>query len=1258
MLFRNHSLLNLLHLITILSGMVAHVTPKCLEHIKDVTPKRFFQIENDILNITLETSSDIGHQLVTQAFAIFLREVLKYDSVNIVTYTDHFNINSSSQILQRLSGMDLLDNGAALLSNSRAPESQINLGVWFPSEWELERWNSPGLLENCGQLGFQGRFGWYIPRMSVVDENPMLDYWRTFKSNDNLIDLFSLDDEDYTTATTHHAWNAQTERFFCQESFCTNGMFTPPNLCQEGRRGGRKCAILLASYPESSMFLPEQITQLGLRVQVLWLGPNLDFFVKSLVAKYELRSGNRRRAVMFFSWKPMVLTLEFDTISVAFPPCDHDQFCYESRSLEKVVSSKLKEGAKTAYEAVHRLSFSYEEYTQLLKFYMDKTARDNENFVIETGGGSVMGEGISPNPTDVSLRRDPQLAAEQVACAWMKISEHIWEAWKPKEGNGKIPLFIGGIFPITGTYTARGILIAAQMAAQAINRNNSVLSDYDLRMHVYDGQCRTDKVMKSFIDYIRLSSFPHMAGILGPACSDTAEPLAGVATHFKTVVISYSAEGSSFSDREKYPYFFRTIGENKQYQFVYLLLFQHLGWTRVASLTEEGQKYAEYVSHLQDLLQEHKIAFVANRKFPKDRPALNMSQYLQDLKSKKAKIIIGDFYDHAARAVMCEAYHQKMTAKEGFVWFLPVWFMRDWYDTDKHNFQTDKEPIPCTTAEMIQAINGHLSLQYAYYAPENQVMQENITVSAWKTKYEHNCEQKNVDFSDYAGFAYDAMWTYAFALEKLLKQNHSHITNLHSEKTTNTFVKIINETDFYGVSGHIRFIGGPSRVSTINIVQWLDRKTNLVGYFNPNTSSASNTIVGGVLELNASAIKWFTPDGNVPPDGSEPPPQCVLETLANALDVTCEVAIVIANIIGFTILGFVLVKDSSLNKNLNFPVGSTCEQKLDFLSEAEVMKRFEHKNIVKLLGVCTKNEPVYTVMEFMLYGDLKTYLLARRHLVNEKNCEESDEISSRRLTSMALDVARALSYLAELKYVHRDVACRNCLVNASRVVKLGDFGMTRNVACKMDESRILGFGYFHSCFRCLVVWNSDLRDTQFWQFPFPREIQQRGENTDMRVLEFVKSGNTVTIPTGVGAKLEQLLKSCWQLDAQKRPHSAEIVEFLANNPRIVSPCLDIPLASVQLEGTGQLEISMPHRPKPTSNGGATRSSNGGNRVAKTVRTGGDRDPTGNNSRHLFEENIPLTTPKNSSHNSSNHNSNSSAYVSLHHDPKALDGELI
>ena len=64
---------------------------------------------------------------------------------------------------------------------------------------------------------------------------------------------------------------------------------------------------------------------------------------------------------------------------------------------------------------------------------------------------------------------------------------------------------------------------------------------------------------------------------------------------------------------------------------VYLKLFKELEWTRIASLTEEGQKYAEYVSHLQDLMQENGIAFVANRKFPRERAAVNMSQVLESI---------------------------------------------------------------------------------------------------------------------------------------------------------------------------------------------------------------------------------------------------------------------------------------------------------------------------------------------------------------------------------------------------------------------------------------------------------------------------------------------------------------------------------------------------------------------------------------------------------------------------------------------------
>lgn len=57
---------------------------------------------------------------------------------------------------------------------------------------------------------------------------------------------------------------------------------------------------------------------------------------------------------------------------------------------------------------------------------------------------------------------------------------------------------------------------------------------------------------------------------------------------------------------------------------------------------------------------------------------------------------------------------------------------------------------------------------------------------------------------------------------------------------------------------------------------------------------------------------------------------------------------------------------------------------------------------------------------------------------------------------------------------------------------------------------------------------------------------------------------------------EGLIQSCWNFDHKRRPQVSEIVEFLASNPRIISPCVDVPLASVQMDDdTGQLQMQLP-----------------------------------------------------------------------------------
>lgn len=61
---------------------------------------------------------------------------------------------------------------------------------------------------------------------------------------------------------------------------------------------------------------------------------------------------------------------------------------------------------------------------------------------------------------------------------------------------------------------------------------------------------------------------------------------------------------------------------------------------------------------------------------------------------------------------------------------------------------------------------------------------------------------------------------------------------------------------------------------------------------------------------------------------------------------------------------------------------------------------------------------------------------------------------------MAIEVADGMAYLSASKHVHRDLAARNCMVASDLTVKIGDFGMTKDVY-ETDYYRKLTKGEFH-----------------------------------------------------------------------------------------------------------------------------------------------------------------------------------------------------
>ncbi|NXA22940.1 IGF1R factor, partial [Ibidorhyncha struthersii] len=148
---------------------------------------------------------------------------------------------------------------------------------------------------------------------------------------------------------------------------------------------------------------------------------------------------------------------------------------------------------------------------------------------------------------------------------------------------------------------------------------------------------------------------------------------------------------------------------------------------------------------------------------------------------------------------------------------------------------------------------------------------------------------------------------------------------------------------------------------------------------------------------------------------------------------------------------------------------ATMRERIEFLNEASVMKAFKCHHVVggrpgereeaqggpathvpphlspqvRLLGVVSQGQPALVIMELMTRGDLKSYLRSLRP--DAENNPGLPPPSLKDMIQMAGEIADGMAYLNANKFVHRDLAARNCMVSEDFTVKIGDFGMTRDI---------------------------------------------------------------------------------------------------------------------------------------------------------------------------------------------------------------------
>ncbi|XP_028458063.1 neurotrophic tyrosine kinase, receptor, type 2b [Perca flavescens] len=239
----------------------------------------------------------------------------------------------------------------------------------------------------------------------------------------------------------------------------------------------------------------------------------------------------------------------------------------------------------------------------------------------------------------------------------------------------------------------------------------------------------------------------------------------------------------------------------------------------------------------------------------------------------------------------------------------------------------------------------------------------------------------------------------------------------------------------------------------------------------------------------------------------------------------------------------------------------------DFYREAELLTNLQHEHIVTFYGVCVESDPLIMVFEYMKHGDLNKFL--RSHgpdavLMADGQHSILVELTQSQMLHIAQQIAAGMVYLASQHFVHRDLATRNCLVGENLLVKIGDFGMSRDVY-STDYYRVGGHTMLpirwmppESIMYRRFTTESDVWSlgVVLWEiFTYGKQPWYQLSNNE--VIECITQGRVLQRPRSCPKEVYDLMLGCWQREPYMRLNIKEIHSMLQSLAKASPVYLDI-----------------------------------------------------------------------------------------------------
>ncbi|XP_053985343.1 tyrosine-protein kinase transmembrane receptor Ror isoform X1 [Hylaeus volcanicus] len=226
----------------------------------------------------------------------------------------------------------------------------------------------------------------------------------------------------------------------------------------------------------------------------------------------------------------------------------------------------------------------------------------------------------------------------------------------------------------------------------------------------------------------------------------------------------------------------------------------------------------------------------------------------------------------------------------------------------------------------------------------------------------------------------------------------------------------------------------------------------------------------------------------------------------------------------------------------------------DFKREVDLMTDLRHPNIICLLGVILKGEPMCMLFEYMTQGDLHEFLICHSPRSDVPLNNGSGKILEQpEFLHIALQIASGMEYLANHHYVHRDLAARNCLVGDNLTVKISDFGLSRDIYSsdyyRVQSKSLLPVRWMPPE---SIVYGKFTTESDVWSFGvvlweiYSYGLQPYYGYNNQEVIDMIRSRQLLPCPEDCPTMIYSLMIECWHEVANRRPQFPEIHHRLHN----------------------------------------------------------------------------------------------------------------